>query len=82
MEEANWLRFGVTVAALIRIASVLPPETCAPGENVKNPNIPRTRRRQAEPCRADSARARWGNRTGPESGGCRLLPIPASRPNT
>ena len=33
---------GMTVPALIGIASVLPPPTFAQGENVENPNIPRT----------------------------------------
>ena len=42
MKETNRLRFGVTVAALIGIASVLPPPSLAQWENVKNPNIPRT----------------------------------------
>jgi hypothetical protein len=42
MKETNWLHFGMTVPALIGIASVLPPPTLAHWENVEKPNLPRT----------------------------------------
>jgi hypothetical protein len=42
MKETNWLHFGMTVPALIGIASMLPPPTFAHWENVENPNLPRT----------------------------------------
>lgn len=37
MKETNWLHFGMTVPALLKIASVLPPPTFAHWVNVENP---------------------------------------------
>jgi hypothetical protein len=56
---------GMTVPALIGIASALPPPTFAQGENVENPSLPRTA--DGKPTLLRRRRGRQtGNRTCPK----------------